>query len=270
THIAVQSIPPLTVAAMRLFIALLILYPVMRLAGQRLPAMGRLWFYIIGASFFGNAFPFALISWGQVRVDAGLTAILMAIMPLMTVLLAHWVTVDEKLNRYKFVGVLLGLLGVVVLMGWDKLGELGDQMLRQYAIAGAALCYSVNALLTKKLTQVARLPMMAALMLASSILLLPFSLVLERPWELPLAANSMTAVLILAVGPTAVATLMILMLVDRQGASFLSQINFMVPLFGVAFAWIFLGERLPVNAWAALVIILLGILLSRLGNRQTA
>ncbi|MBX2882690.1 MAG: EamA family transporter, partial [Granulosicoccus sp.] len=46
THIAVQSIPPLTVAAMRLFIALLILYPVMRLAGQRLPAMGRLWFYI--------------------------------------------------------------------------------------------------------------------------------------------------------------------------------------------------------------------------------
>ena len=68
----------------------------------------------MAAALFGNSLPFALITWGQVSVDAGLTAILMAIMPLITVLLAHVTTTDEKMNRYKLVGVGCGLIGVVV------------------------------------------------------------------------------------------------------------------------------------------------------------
>jgi len=77
---------------------------------------------------------------------------------------------------------------------------------------------------------------------------------------------SMAAIVVLAIGPTALATLIILNIIDRSGASFLSQINFMVPLSGVFLAWLFLDEILPTNAWVALFIILTGIALSRLGN----
>jgi len=269
THVAVASMPPLTVSATRVFLALLILFPLMWMAGQHLPRDRRLWGFIIAVGFFGNALPFSLVSWGQVRVDVGLTAILMAIMPLMTILLAHIFTDDEKLNRFKLSGVTLGLVGVVVLMGWDKLGNLGEQMLRQYAIAAAALCYAVSALLTKRLTQVPRLSMMTALMLVSSIILLPVSLWLEQPWQLDADLPALLSIVFLAVGPTAVATWLVLVLIDHRGASYLSQINFMVPLFGVAFAWIFLHERMPASAWMALVIILLGIFLSRLGTEAT-
>lgn len=266
TNIAVQTIEPLTVATFRLLLACLVLYPLMRLSGQRLPASGRVWIFIIAAAMFGNSIPFALISWGQVKVDAGLTAILMAVMPLITVLLAHVTTLDEKMNRYKLLGVLCGLLGVVVLMGWDQLGQLGDNMLRQYAIALAAFCYAVNAIVTKHLTRIPRLPMMCALMLVATALLLPFALWFDQPWNTTLEVNSTASVVALALGPTALATLIILNIIDRQGASFLSQINFLVPLSGVLMARVFLDEMLPTSAWVALFIILVGIGLTRLGN----
>jgi len=80
--------------------------------------------------------------------------------------------------------------------------------------------------------------------------------------------SSILAVLALAIGPTAIATWLILVIIARQGASFLSQINFMVPLFGVCFGVVFLSERLPANAWIALAIILVGIALAKYGSRS--
>jgi len=266
TKVAVQSIAPLSVATSRLLLAFIVLYILMRSYGQRLPARGQVWVFIFAAALLGNAIPFVLITWGQVKVDAGLTAILMAIMPLLTVLLAHVTTTDEKMNRFKLMGVICGLLGVVVLMGWDQLGQLGDSMLRQYAIAVAALCYAINAIITKHLTGVARLPMMCALMMVATAILMPFTLWIDQPWHAMPESNAVLAIIALALGPTALATWMILTIIDRQGASFLSQINFLVPLSGVLMAGILLDETLPTKAWIALIIILVGIGLSRLGN----
>lgn len=268
TDLAVRELSPLSVVFARLALATLLLYPLMRWRGLRLPKDPKLWLFIICAAFFGNALPFSLISWGQVRVDAGLTAIFMAVMPLLTVILAHMVTDDEKMNRLKLIGVLLGLLGVIVLFGWDKLGTLGEDQLRQYAIIGGALCYAINAILTKYLTSLPRLSMMTALTLTATLMLLPICFWFEAPLAQSLSVRSAGSLIYLAIGPTALATLLILDIIDRQGASFLSQINFMVPLFGVAFGWIFLGESLPPVAWMALLIILLGIGVSRLGGRR--
>jgi len=266
TRIAVDDIPPLTVAATRLTIAALLLLALMKIHGQCLPRDRHLWFLICITSFFGNALPFSLISWGQVEVDAGLTAILMAVMPLITILLAHVVTADERLNRYKLIGVLLGLTGVVVLIGWGELRQLGEQTIRQFAIAMGAVCYAINAILSKYLTKVPRYSLIAALLLASSVMLLPISLILDSPWQVHWSIEATGAILILALGPTAIATMMLLHIIARQGASFLSQINFMVPLFGVLFGAVFLHEVLAPNAWIALVMILLGIAISRRGN----
>jgi len=163
TSIAVRDIPPMVLAAGRLFIAFLMLYPIMRLCGERMPPYGPVWIALLGSGFFGNALPFALVSWGQVEVKAGLTAIFMAVMPLATLLLAHVVTNDEKLNRWKMIGVLMGLCGVVVLMGASALNSLGNELLRQAAILAAAVCYAINALITRKLTKLPRWSAMTAL-----------------------------------------------------------------------------------------------------------
>ncbi len=267
TSIAVQELSPVVLAWLRVFIALLILYPLMWMAGEHLPKSGRLWLFIVASALFGNAIPFWLIGWGQIKVEAGLTAIFMAIMPLTTIVLAQFFTQDEKLNRWKVCGVLFGLAGVIVLMGWDALRSIGDDTLRQLAILLAAVCYAINAIITKQLLSVPKKSMIAALMLSSVLLLLPW-LLIEAPWSVRPSATAIGAVVMLAIGPTAIATLLILVIIDRQGASFLSQINFMVPVFGVLFGTVFLAERLSPNAYIALVLILVGVALSRWGNQR--
>jgi len=268
TSIAVRDIPPLTLAAGRLFIAFLMLFPIMKINGEKMPPWGPIWIALLASGFFGNALPFALISWGQVEVQAGLTAIFMAVMPLATILLAHVVTHDEKLNRWKLVGVLMGLLGVVVLMGASALNALGDELIRQAAILMAAICYAINALITRKLTKLPRWSTMTALMFTASLCLVPVALIFDEPWTVNPGGASTMALLGLVIGPTIIATLMILRIVDRQGASFLSQINFLVPVVGMLFGVVLLGERFPANAYVALAIILCGIALSRWGSRR--
>lgn len=266
TNISVRDIPPLTVAAARLFIALLIMFPIMIAASQKLPAFGSIWIYVFLSGLFGNALPFSLVSWGQVKVDAGLAAIFMAVMPLATILLAQILTDDERINRWKMAGVLLGFAGIVVLMGKNSFTTLGDDVLRQLAILLAAICYALNAIITRKLTTIPKYSMVTALMIAASVLMVPASLLLDQPWTATPHTDSIGALLMLAVGSTAIATLLILMIIDRCGATFLSQINFMVPLFGVIFGAMLLSERLPVNAYIALVIILTALALSRRGQ----
>ena len=266
TNIAVQTIPPVTLVAGRVGLAAGVLYLWLRIQREQLPS-GPVWYWIYLSALFGNAIPFSLISWGQQSVDAGLTAIFMAVMPLTTVVLAHFVTVDEKLNRWTLAGVFSGLAGVAVLMGWQALSTIGDESLPQFAILLGAMSYAVNALVTRKLTHLSRWPMSAGLLLASFSLTLPMALMLETPWQIGPSHDSLLALLALAAGPTALATWLILLIISRRGASFLSQINFMVPIFGVLFGTVFLHERLPANAWIALVIILAGVSLARRGAR---
>ena len=267
TNISVREVPPLTVAASRLFIALLIMYPIMLGAGQRLPPPGKIWIYIFLSGLFGNALPFALVSWGQVKVDAGLSAIFMAVMPLSTILLAQILTNDERINRWKMAGVLLGFAGIVVLMGKNSFTSLGDEVLRQTAILIAAISYALNAIITRKLTTLPKYSMVAALMVAASVLMVPASLLIDQPWGLSVNRGSLAALVMLAVGSTAIATLLILTIIERCGATFLSQINFMVPLFGVLFGALLLSERLSVNAYIALAIIMAALALSRRGQK---
>jgi len=267
TNIAVQTIPPLTVATGRITLAALAIYAFLLIRGESLPR-GSVWVWIIGAAFFGNALPFSLISWGQTSVDSSLTAILMAMIPITTVLIAHVATVDEKLDRWMLIGVFCGFLGVIVLMGFDNLTQLGEQSLPQLAILLATVSYAVNAIIQKKLTHLSKWPMSAALLLAAAALTFPMAMIAETPWTASISSSSIYAVMALAIGPTAIATWLILLIIGRQGASFLVQINFMVPLFGVFFGAVFLKETLPVNAWVALAIILSGVALARRGGRR--
>jgi len=264
TNIAVADVPPATIVFTRLLIATVCVAVVMAWAGQSIWPLLKHWKLIAVAGFFGNAMPFFLISWGQATVDAGLTAILMAVMPLMTLVLAHFFTGDEKLNAFKIVGFCLGLLGVAVLIGFDKLATLGDETVRQYAIMAGAFCYAVHAIVSKQLTGMPRHAVIVAVLLISCIMMLPFSLYLDQPWNLSVSSGAAWSLFILGVLPTAIGTLMLFAIVERQGAGFLSQINFLVPIFGILWAIVFINETLPPDAFTALLIILAGVAIARI------
>ena len=262
TKITVQALPPMLVVVCRIALASVFLCTLMVLARKWFPPRGPIWWSIVGSAFFGHTLPFALIAWGQQKVDAGLAAILMATMPLFTLLLAQLFTRDEKPNRYSVCGFVIALAGIVILFGPEKLASLADQSLRQYALVGAAMCYGVNAIITKNLTSMDWQQSTATFMCVALAFALPLLLLVD--FDVAHAAPHVWfTVLYTGIVPTAIGAVLIVFLIRRAGASFLSQINFLVPLVGVGTAMAFLGERLPANGALALFIILVGVAIAR-------
>ena len=267
--IAVEEIPPLTVTGVRLGLAAVLLAGAGMLAGQRWPRGWATWRLIALAALFGNVLPFTLITWGEEVIHSSTAAILMGGMPLLTIVIAHWVTEDERINAPKVAGVLLGLAGLLVLVGPTALAGLSEDLVRQLALVLAAACYAVNAVLTRRLMGLRRRILAASVISAAAAFVIPASLVLEAPLQVHAGWQSWGAVAMLGVAQTAIATLLMFAIIKRQGAGFFSQINLLVPLSGVVWSALILAERPGFNALAALGLILAGILVTRAGSGLT-
>ncbi|MDH3580612.1 MAG: DMT family transporter [Hyphomicrobiales bacterium] len=261
--LSVETVPAASATAIRLAIAALVMSVVAFHARQSIPRDARIWGLILLAGLFGNAAPFTLISWGEEVIDSGLAAILMAVMPLTTVLLAHFLFADERATITKAIGVIFGIAGLVVLIGPQKLLQLGDNTVRQLAVAAAAACYGINAVVTRSLMGLPHRALAAAILTASFVMLVPFALYVDRPWTVVPSALSLSSIVILAIAQTVIATFMMFAIIARQGASFFSQINFLVPLFGVFWGVVLLAEHPPGDAYIALALILIGIAIAR-------
>ncbi|MDA4846436.1 DMT family transporter [Hoeflea poritis] len=263
TRIAVADVPPITLTAIRQVVAVIILAAVAVHSGQRLNASRSDHAVIVASAFFGLALPFVLISWGLQEITAGLSAILMGLMPLITIILAHFFTHDEKMNQAKLVGVFLGIGGLVVLFWPDIVARTDADIWRQLAIMGAGVSYAINALITKRLLHLKPRPMFAVNIGWSVVMLAPAALLFE---PLPAAnppAAAWFSILLLGIFPTALASLLMFRIIGRQGASFFGQINLLVPVAGVIWGALILGERLSFNAFIALAIILSGVAVAR-------
>lgn len=263
-RLAVATVPPLSVAAGRIVVAAAALYLTLRLAGFRLPRRGRLWLWFALLATVGNALPFYLISWGQERVASGVAGILMASNPLVTFLLAHYFVAGERVTRARLLGLGLGFAGVAVLMGPAALAEVGGDPGRQAAILGGALCYAANSVLTRRMPEVEPLVASTGVLLVASLLVTPAALVLGTPAAPGPSGASLVALLWLGLVPTAAATIVYFRLVRSAGPTFLSLVNYPVPIVAVATGALAFGERPGAEAWVALALILSGIALTQL------
>ena len=254
----VETVPPTSLVAGRLAIAAVLLLGIAALRGRMLPPWGTAWglYFVLGAAGYG--IPFFLISWGEVVVDSGSAAILMAIMPLTTMLLAHFFTQNEAMTIRKAVGLTLGLVGVVILVGPGALTRLGSDTIRELAVAGGAICYAVNAVLSRRLPPGDPVSRSAAVLVCAALQMLPIALWLDFPLT-GLEMSSWSSVVYLGVFPTAIATIIFFHLIDTQGASFVSLNNYIIPSLGVFWGVLFLGEAVTMQSLAALAIILTGI-----------
>ena len=266
--VGVGTIPPLTLAAGRIAVAAAVLYALIALRGQRLPRSARLWalFFLIGIT--GNALPFTLIAWGEERIDSGLAAILMAVMPPATALLTHVFTRDERLTAPKLIGVAMGFAGVVLLIGPEALRELGGQAGRQLAVAGGAVCYAVAATVACFMPPSSPAVRSAAVMICASVQMIPLALLVDQPWALSPSPGSLAALVYLGLFPTALATIIFFQLISARGATFVAVNNYIIPVLGVIWGAAFLGERLSLQALGALALILIGIGVTNLRPRR--
>ncbi len=258
--VIVKDIPPLSLTAARIAVAALVLAAAAQVLRQEWPRGRRVWGWIVAAGLTGNVLPFSLISWGEERIDSGLAAIYIAIVPIATLVLAHYFTRDERFTWRKLAGVVMGFSGILVLIGPQALLHLDEYVVRQLAVALAAVSYAVNTLIVKRLSGVRPVAMAAAIMAVSALILVPVALWHDGPLHPP--ASSVAWAVTLGVIHTAVATLIMFFVVRRAGASFFSMINFLIPVIGYLLGVALLGEALSPRAIAALALILAGIYIS--------
>ena len=262
--LAVATVPPVTVAAGRILVGALLMGAVLAARRVALPGDRRVWAKLALMGTVGTVLPFALINWGETHIDSGLAAILMSAVPLLTIVLGHFLRKDEPFTGGKALALVLGGIGVVVLIGPDALQGLGKNLLGQLAVLGACACYAVNSLTARGLAghsaEVVTFGMLATAAAAAA----PLSLLIDRPWELEATGLSLLAVLGLGVLPTALGYIIAFRIIASAGAGFASFNNYLVPVFGVLWGMALLGEELEPRALLALLLIFAGLAAPRL------
>ena len=256
--VAIAELGPFTVVFARVSLAALALALVVP------PRRDAPWRAYVAMGFLNNALPFSLIFWGQTEIAVGLASILNATTPLFTLVVAHFLTPDEKIDRTKIAALLTGLLGVVVLIGPAALKG-GSTLWGQAACLAAALSYAFAGVYGRRFRRMGIAPTEAAAgqVTASAVLILPIMLLVDQPWLLP-ALPSLTVCLALvglALLSTALAYVLYFRILEAAGATNLLLVTFLIPITAILLGALVLGERLAPRHFAGMALIGVGLAL---------
>ncbi|MET0279625.1 MAG: DMT family transporter [Steroidobacteraceae bacterium] len=260
-RVAVPSFGPFALVEVRLALGAVMLLPF--LWRERRHFSGPTWLRIAGISAINSALPFALFAWGAERAPAGIGAISNATTAMFAAIVA-FAFFGERIGGRRIIGLIAGFLGVVVLAS----GKTEGASVGSAALAGtlAALLYGVGINLARR--YLAGLPpsaVAAANLLCASLLLAPLAL-LTWP-EQPVTAHAWWSALALGILCTGLAFVLYYRLIYRIGAPRAATVTYLIPLFGVMWAWLVLDEAVTQTMAIACALILGGVALSQQGPR---
>jgi drug/metabolite transporter (DMT)-like permease len=258
-RIGVATIPPITLIACRTLIAGLLLVAIMRWRGVRMPSDAATWRRFLFQACLNSVIPWIMVAWGERTLDAGLATILNSTAPIFTFFLTLAVTRHETLTSRKLLGVVAGMAGICLIVGVQALAGFGEQLTAQIVTVLAAVCYAGAAIFGRGFRDLDPMAPAAGSLLCGAAVLVPASLVFERPWTLQPSTGSMLALLALAVFSTALAFVIYFRLIQTLGSvGTTAQAYLRVPI-GVAVGVVFLGEQPSPTAWIGLACVVVGV-----------
>jgi len=210
--------------------------------------------------------PFSLIAIGTSKVDSFLAAMLMSTTPMTGSILAHIFTKDEKITFLKTVGIMTGFSGVIFLF-LDNLAINDANFIYALIILIGSTFYSIGGILTLKIKKNGNENVTTSTIIWSVILLLPLSLLLERPWELSPNLMSTLSLIYLGVVATGVAWLLRFKILTENGIVFQTQVAYIIPIIGVIFGYFIMDEIITWKILVSLFLIILGIYIVKKNNK---
>lgn len=255
--------PPFTVVLARVALAAALLWGLLALNRQRLPLRRPVLLACLGMAVLNNLIPFSLIVWAQQSIPSSLASVVNAATPVLTAVVAHFATADEKLSGHRLAGVLVGLGGVAVLAGPAAFGA-GAELPGILAGLGACLSYAVAGVWGRRFRRLGVPPLAAAAgqTTASCLLALPLVLLLDRPWHLPPPGPEVIlAVLALGLISTGIAYALFFRLLAEAGATNTALVTQLVPVMAILLGVLVLGEALLPRHLAGMALIALGFAL---------
>ncbi|TAJ26002.1 MAG: DMT family transporter [Reyranella sp.] len=255
--VAVAELQPLTVVFGRVALAALALNLVLVATGRSLFRSGTPGTSYAAMGVLNNLVPFGLIFWGQTQIASGLAAILNATTPLFTLVVAHFLTDDERIGWRKVVALLLGLCGVATLVGPGALTASSGTW-GQIACLGAALSYAFAGVYGRRFATMGVSPIEAAAgqLTASAVLILPIMLAVDRPWLLGVPTSTVWAAMAgLALLSTALAYILYFRILQAAGSTNLLLVTLLIPAAAVPLGAVFLDEEMKTEQLAGMGLI---------------
>jgi drug/metabolite transporter (DMT)-like permease len=269
-RIGVATIPPITLIAGRTLIAGLLLLIIMRWRNVKMPADAATWRRFLFQACLNSVIPWTMIAWGERTLDAGLATILNSTAPIFTFFLTLAITRHEAVTSRKLLGVIAGMAGICLIVGVQALSGFGEELTAQIVMVLAAIGYAGAAIFGRSFKDLDPMVPAAGSLLCGAAILIPVSLVVERPWTLQPSSSSVLALLALAVFSTALAFVIYFRLIRTLGSvGTTAQAYLRVPI-GVAVGVLFLGEQLSSTAWIGLACVVVGVAAMTIPARKPA
>ncbi len=264
--IATYSYDPFTLALVRVIFASIPLLILCKLKSIKIEAFEKNWKLYALIGLCNIAIPFVLIAIGTAKINSYLAAILMSTTPLSGSILAHFFLKDEKLSIPKFFGVLIGFSGIILLF-FDKVVINNDNITYVLITILGSTFYCIGGLLTLKLKDKKNENVTTSTTIWSVIFLLPFSLIVETPWNSSPTLTSTLSLLYLGIIATGLAWLIRFRILTVNGLVFQTQVAYLIPIFGIIFGYFLMDEIITWRVLISLVIILLGIYIFKKNNK---
>lgn len=263
--IAVKDLPPLAIGAIRMSLAAALLTALLYLSGGRLPLTRQAitWYFVMGA--VNSLAPLFLLAWAQKSITGGLTAILNATGPFMTLFVAHMLTHEEKLDARRVAGTLAGFAGVAIMIGSDMLHGFDTGVTAQLAVLLATLLFAFGTVFGRRFRTLGVPPLAASagVLTASALLFVPLSLLIDQPWKLPAPGLAAIGAAIGAgVFSTAMGHYLFFRLLSTAGANNVALVSLLTPVSAVLLGTLLLGEIVEVRHIAGMATIAAGLLLA--------
>ena len=246
---------PMAIAFGRIFFAALVMVLYCGMKGIKIDAFGEHWKMYASIGLVNLILPFFFISFGIVKVQSNMAAILMSTAPIYATILGQLFIQDEKINFLKLLGIIIGFLGIVFLFSDDLLINQSNFLYALIIILGP-FCYTLGGLLSLKLKHIKNETLTSSILVWAVIMLLPVLFIVENPTELRPSWSSTISLFYLGVVATAIAWLMRFYILKSNGLVFQSQVAYIIPIFGLIFGYVFLGEKITYKIIVALIAVL--------------
>ncbi|MBP8308117.1 MAG: DMT family transporter [Burkholderiaceae bacterium] len=265
--ILIGTVPPLTLAAMRVLLAAPLCFALLLAFHRELPRTRADRRTAVAASLGVIVIPYCCLAIGQQTIPSGLSGILYSMMPLFTLLVAHFVLHDERLGLRKVAGIGIGIAGVVAVIGPSLLGGLGQHAIAELITLCGPLAYAFGTVLMRRSRPIDPIALTTAMFLTATLVLLPLALIVEQPWQVRGGGLLVVELIALAIVGTILPAALNYVLVQQVGATRASIAMFLMPLIAVLFGVVFLDERLGLHALIGMGLILIGsIVVNGLGR----
>ncbi len=262
--VSLEYFAPVSVASYRLIIASIFLLIFYILGKYKTKLSRKDLFILIFVGIVGNFLPFYLISWSEQFIQSSTAGILMGVGPILTLILSHIFTKDDKFTVSKFVSISIGFLGILFIFEIDTLFNINSsnfiEFISKFLIIMAALGYMVsNIVAYNALKHIDSFSITFFATFFGALISIPFLFVSESIQSSNFSLESILPILYLGIFPTAIAFQLRYHITKTSGPVFLSYVAYLIPIFAIIWGFLFLSEKIYLSSIIGITLILIGI-----------